>query len=92
MPKRVLQWVHVDEEQPGFRERVLVYNGVHLWLTAWKPGLLRPDVRYPVTHWARPVGLPYEMLFSAVDADPECFGEAKAIASVKRRARRRLAA
>lgn len=92
MRKRALRWVSVQDELPGFLDRVLVYNGVHLWLTAWKPGLMRGDVKYPVTHWARAVGLPYELRFAAVDADPECYGEARAIAAAERRVRRRAVA
>lgn len=87
-----MQWVHVDEGQPALGDRVVVFNGVHLWLTGWKPGLMRSDVKHPVTHWARPVGLPYELLYAAVDADQECYSEAKAVAAAERRAKRRVAA
>lgn len=80
-------WVDVADDQPSLGEQVLVYNGVHLWLTGWKPGLVREDLRFPVTHWSRRFSVPYAIGYSAVDVDPECMSDAKA----QWRERRRLA-
>ena len=90
--KRAFDWVSVNDELPALGDQVVVYNGVHLWLTGWKPGLLREDVKYPVTHWARPVGLPYELRYSAVDVDPQCYAHETAGARKAAKLRRRQVA
>lgn len=84
MKRQYIRWMSVDEARPDDYQRVLVYNGVHVWQTTWKQGLTRRDVKYPVTHFAVEYGLPYRPITPAADADPQCYVHEKAMADARR--------
>ncbi|HXF67428.1 MAG TPA: hypothetical protein VNK67_12125 [Burkholderiales bacterium] len=52
-----IEWIEVatcpPEQEPEQGEKVLVWNRIAWWSTPWKPALVSPLAKWPVTHFAR---------------------------------------
>ena len=58
------------EVLPGHLERVLVYNGLHLFDIAWREILRDQMMKYPVTHFYR-YNVPYPQRSNRVLLDDD---------------------